>query len=66
MQAKWEKTHRYAGPLFLAGGALMVLNGLLFSGGTITVVMLSIIAVISIIPIVYAYRLEDEEPSDFV
>lgn len=65
-EAKWEKTHRYAGPLFLAGGALMVLNGLLFSGGTITVVMLSIIAVISIIPIVYAYRLEDEEPSDFV
>ncbi|SER40643.1 hypothetical protein SAMN05444359_14041 [Neolewinella agarilytica] len=52
--------------MFLAGGALMVLNGLLFSGGTITVVMLSIIAVISIIPIVYAYRLEDEEPSDFV
>jgi hypothetical protein len=30
------------------------------------VVMLSIIAVISIIPIVYAYRLPDDDDGDFV
>ena len=54
------------GPLFLLGGALLVLNGLFLKGGTITVVMLAIIAVISIIPIVYAYRLPDDDKGDYV
>lgn len=63
---KWRKTHRFAGPIFLFGGALLVLNGLFLKGGAITVVMLTIIAVISIIPIVYAYRLPDDDTGDFV
>ncbi len=65
-EEKWRKTHRFAGPLFLGGGALLVLNGLLLTGGKITVVMLIIIAAISIIPIIYAYRLPDDDQSDFV
>lgn len=65
-KVKWRKTHRFAGPLFLAGGALMVLNGLLMKGGTITVLMLIIVAAISIAAIVYAYRLPDDDQSDFV
>jgi len=63
---KWRKTHRFAGPLFLLGGVLLVLNGLFVKGGAITVVMLTIIAIISIIPIVYAYRLADDDDGDFV
>lgn len=63
---KWRKTHRFAGPLFLFGGLLLVLNGLFLKGGAITVVMLTIIAVISIIPIIYAYRLPDDDEGDFV
>jgi uncharacterized membrane protein len=65
-EEKWRKTHRFAGPLFLFGGVLLVLNGLIMNGGTVTVFMLTIIAIISIIPIVYAYRLPDDDQSDFV
>ncbi len=63
---KWRKTHRYAGPLFILGGALLVLNGFLFEGGTITIAMLIIIGVIAILPIVYAYRLPDVEDGPYV
>jgi len=62
----WTKTHRFAGPLFLFGGVLLALNGLLLSGGTITVVMLTVIALISIAPVVYAYRLPEDEDGDLV
>ncbi len=63
---KWVKTHRFAGPLFLLGGALMVLNGLVLGGGTVTVVMLIIVGFISLIPVVYAYRLPDGDEGDLV
>ncbi|MEO0731407.1 MAG: SdpI family protein [Bacteroidota bacterium] len=63
---KWRKTHRYAGPWFMGGGLLMVLAGLLLRGGAVTVVMLVIVTVISLVPIVYAYQLNEEPPSDFV
>lgn len=63
---KWTKTHRFAGPLFLFGGVLLALNGLLVSGGSVTVVMLTIIGVISVIPVIYAYRLPPDENGDLV
>lgn len=62
----WTKTHRFAGPLFLFGGVLLALNGLLISGGTVTVFMLTVIAVISLAPVIYAYRLPKDEGGDFV
>lgn len=65
-ETKWTQTHRFAGPLFLLGGGLMVLNGLLLSGGVVTVLMLIIIGLISLIPVVYAYRLPDDEHGDLV
>jgi uncharacterized membrane protein len=63
---KWTKTHRFAGPLFLVGGVLLVLNGLFVRGGAITVVMLITVGGISLIPVVYAYRLPDDEEGDLV
>ncbi|TXF88924.1 DUF1648 domain-containing protein [Neolewinella aurantiaca] len=65
-EEKWTKTHRFAGPLFLLGGVLMVINGLLLGGGTVTVVLLIIVGAITLIPVVYAYRLPDEEDGDLV
>lgn len=62
----WRKTHRFAGPLFLGGGLLLVLNGLLLGGGVETFVMLVVIAVIAVVPIVYAYRLPEDSDGDFV
>jgi len=62
----WMKTHRFAGPLFLGGGVLLALNGLLLSGGAVTVVMLAVIAIISLAPVVYAYTLPDDEDGDLV
>ncbi|MEL7160231.1 MAG: SdpI family protein, partial [Bacteroidota bacterium] len=62
----WRKTHRYAGPWFVGGGLMMVATGLLLRGGAVSVVMLAIVGVVSIVPIVYAYRLDDEPPGDFV
>ena len=62
----WQQTHRFAGPLFLLGGILLALNGLLLRGGTVTVVMVIIIGVIAIVPVVYAYRLPEEEDGPYV
>lgn len=63
---KWRKTHRFAGPIFLLGGFLLVLNGIILKGGAITTVMLIIIGIIAIIPIVYAYRLPDTPDGPYV
>lgn len=65
-EVKWQKTHRFAGPFYLIGGLLLIANGFLFKGGWITIIMLSIIAIISIIPIIYAYRLPDDDQNDLV
>lgn len=60
-EAKWRKTHRFAGPLFLLGGLALVVNGLISNGGTATVVMLIILGLTAVTTIVYAYRLPDDE-----
>lgn len=62
----WTKTHRFAGPLFLIGGLLLALNGLLITGGAITVVMLLVIAIISVVPVIYAYNLPKDDDGDLV
>lgn len=62
----WRKTHRFAGPIFLLGGLLLVVNGLFVGGGLVTIIMLSIIGVITVVPILYAYRLPDGEDGPFV
>jgi uncharacterized membrane protein len=64
-EAKWRKTHRFAGPLFLLGGLALVVNGLISKGGTATVVMLTILGLTAVTTIVYAYRLPDDE-GDFI
>jgi len=50
----WRKTHKLGGNLWFIGGLLMTLTFLL-SGKTQLYAFMSIIAVISIIPIVYSY-----------
>lgn len=65
-ESVWRKTHRFAGPVFLFGGLGLILNGIFLHGGVETVVMLAIVLVITVVPIVYAYRLPQGEDSDLV
>lgn len=51
----WKATHRLAGKMWFAGGLLIVLSGLIIGQQNIHYVLLTIIGIISIIPIVYSY-----------
>lgn len=51
----WKETHRLAGKIWFVGGLLIILAGLIISRQNINYVMLTIIGIISIIPIVYSY-----------
>ena len=50
----WERTHRFAAPLFVFGGALLVVSAV--SAASLTE-LLSILAVTSILPVLYSYLL---------
>ena len=65
-ETNWRKTHRFAGPLFLFGGLALVLNGVLLRNGVETFVMLGIVAVLAVVPIIYAYQLPDDPEGDYV
>lgn len=64
--AKWRAAHRFGGPVFVVGGALMVLNGLLFSGDAASVVFLALIALTVLVTIGYTLRLPDAPDDDLV
>jgi uncharacterized membrane protein len=52
----WIKTHRLGGRLMMAGGACILIFGLLLPVKLFFIcILLPVIAVISIVPIVYSY-----------
>ena len=67
-ERKWRLAHWFGGKVFLAGGLLLVLVGLLFSGAVVTVGLLSIVVLMSVITLVYSARLPDDgaDLDDFV
>ena len=54
-ESVWRKTHQLGGKLWLFGGILIVLLSLLLNKKYSNIAMLSIVAIVSIIPIVYSY-----------
>lgn len=62
----WRATHRFAGPIFLGCGLLMVANGLLLPNVIVPFVLLVAVAVMTVVPIVYAYRFPEDPEGDFV
>ena len=52
----WRKTHQLAGKLWFAGGMLITVLALFTPEKFALVILLAILAVVSIIPIVYSYR----------
>jgi uncharacterized membrane protein len=54
----WIRTHRLAGKLMVAGGALLVLGAFLpLPSGVIATLMLAVIAIAVIVPVAYSFIL---------
>ncbi|MBS0375600.1 MAG: SdpI family protein [Proteobacteria bacterium] len=51
----WERTHRLAAPLFVAGGALLIAAGV--AGATAVLPLLAVVALVIAVPVGYSYRL---------
>lgn len=51
----WEKTHRLAGPLFMAGGALGMVGAFLFSGIWLALQLTVLIVSAALISAIYSY-----------
>ncbi len=51
----WKDTHKLGGVLWFWGGIGIVISGIIFSSKISFVILMSITAIISIIPIVYSY-----------
>ena len=62
----WKKTHRLTSKLWTAGGALLIIIPLLFSGSAAQAWLLGIvIAAISVLPILYSYLIYQKlKPQD--
>ncbi len=52
----WQKTHRFAGPLWVSAGIICLISST-FGGLTSFIIFFSMIAVMVIVPIVYSYLL---------
>ena len=62
-EANWNATHRYAGKVWMIGGILIALCGLLPHGWAVTVMLVSVLVLI-ILPIAYAYRFYKREKAE--
>lgn len=51
----WEKTHRVAGPLFMAAGALGIIGAFIFDGIWLALQMTAFIGAAALISVVYSY-----------
>ena len=53
----WKETHRFAGPLWMAGGITLV--GLAFylgsKAGTLTVIFVAVVLILAFVPILFSY-----------
>lgn len=54
-EENWRATHRFAGPIWVAGGLLMILGIFLPEGAAIAVMFLSI-CILVLVPSLYSYR----------
>ena len=52
----WWRTHRRAGPVWVAGGTLVMVASLFFSGSVMTYVLLITVGLLTILSTVFAYR----------
>lgn len=62
-EANWNATHRFAGKLWMVGGLLIALGGLLPHLWAITVMVVLLVA-LCVIPIVYSYRFYKQEKAE--
>ena len=62
-EANWNATHRFAGKLWMAGGLLIALGGLLPHLWAITIMVVLLVA-LCVIPIVYSYRFYKREKAE--
>ncbi|MBV6633290.1 MAG: SdpI family protein [Alphaproteobacteria bacterium] len=62
--AVWDKTHRLAGRLWVAGGIAVALIGLMSQGLISTIAMIVIIVLVSIIPLVASYAFWKREQAN--
>lgn len=51
----WRATHRLAGKLWFAGGIILTIVALVLPGETATIVFMSLVAIMVLIPVVYSY-----------
>src|SRR4051812_34263813 len=52
----WRKTHQLAGKLWFVGGLCIVIFSILLPLSFISFFMISVIAIVTIIPVIYSYR----------
>lgn len=57
----WKKTHALAGKLWFAGGLLLAVVCLLTPAKISFIIFISVIAIITAIPIIYSYRLHKKQ-----
>ncbi len=53
----WKQTHQMAGKYWLFGGILIILSSLIFKVELLKIIMLSVTAIICIVPIVFSYKI---------
>ncbi len=56
----WKKTHRLAGKIWVVAGLAIVVAGMFFNGVTAFIVLIISLAIATLIPAIYAYKLHKE------
>jgi uncharacterized membrane protein len=51
----WKVTHVFAGKLWVIGGLVIVLGGLIFENHSFSIAFISLVVVLAIVPMVYSY-----------
>jgi uncharacterized membrane protein len=51
----WKVTHVFAGKLWVVGGLVIVLGGLIFENHSFSIAFIPLVVVLAIVPMVYSY-----------
>ncbi|PWA10809.1 SdpI family protein [Flavobacterium laiguense] len=51
----WKVTHVFAGKLWVVGGLVIVLGGLIFENHSFSIAFISLVVVLAVVPMVYSY-----------
>ena len=62
-EANWNATHRFAGKVWMLGGLLLALSGLLTHWLAVTIMLASILVLI-VLPVAYSYRFYKKEKAE--